>query len=85
MLDLLSVGREIARRRKEAGLTQAELAAHSGVSRATIAILETGAARELGFNKVITILATLGLDLRITTANRGRPTLDDLKEEAATS
>jgi transcriptional regulator with XRE-family HTH domain len=82
-VDLLSIGREIAQHRKEAGLTQAQLAAHSGVSRATIAALETGAARELGLNKVATILAMLGLELRVTTANRGRPTLDDLKEEVA--
>lgn len=82
-MDLTSIGPEIARQRKQAGLTQAELAARAGISRATIAGLETGAARELGFNKVMAILAALHLDLRITVANKGRPTLEDLTAEAA--
>ncbi|MBF0304370.1 MAG: helix-turn-helix domain-containing protein [Alphaproteobacteria bacterium] len=81
MLDLLNLGTEIAAHRKRARLTQAALAERSGVSRATIAALENGAARELGFGKVMRILAVLGLDLRLTTANTGRPTLEDLQAE----
>lgn len=81
MLDLLSVGEGIAAQRKALGLTQAKLAARSRTSRATITALETGAQRELGFNKVMAILAVLGLDLRLTTANAGRPTLEDLQRE----
>lgn len=81
MLDLLSVGEGIAAQRKALGLTQAQLAARSRTSRATITALETGAQRELGFNKVMAILAVLGLDLRLTTANAGRPTLEDLQRE----
>ncbi|HLN22420.1 MAG TPA: helix-turn-helix domain-containing protein [Patescibacteria group bacterium] len=81
MLDLLTIGEEIATHRKASKLTQVQLAARSRVSRATIAALETGAMRELGYNKVMQILSALGLDLRLTAANLGRPTLEDLRKE----
>lgn len=81
MLDLATIGQEIAARRKRARLTQARLAERSGVSRATIAALETGAIGELGFGKTMRVLAVLGLDLRLTVANARRPTLEDLQAE----
>jgi len=80
-MDLSDLGSAIAQRRKTLKLTQAELAARAGVSRATITALETEMQRELGINKVLAILAVLGLDLRVTEANRGRPTLEDLEQE----
>jgi transcriptional regulator with XRE-family HTH domain len=83
MLDLATIGSVIAARRRALGLKQDELAARSKVSRPTIARLETGTARELGFNKLIRMLAALRLDLRLTDANVGRPTLEDLQREAA--
>ena len=81
MLDIFEVGRQIAQHRRQARLTQEELAGRARVSRATIAALERGTARELGFRKVTQILGVLQLDLRITTANTSRPTLEDLREE----
>jgi transcriptional regulator with XRE-family HTH domain len=81
MLDLQAIGEEVATRRKDTKLTQMQLAERAGVSRATITLLETGTTRELGFNKVMRILAVLGLDLRVTAANLGRPTLEDLRRE----
>lgn len=78
-MDLEILGREIAARRKELGVTQADLASRAGLSRATVTALETGAQRELGFNKIIALLAVLKLDLRLTQANSGRPTLEDLQ------
>jgi transcriptional regulator with XRE-family HTH domain len=82
MLDLLAIGAHIAAQRRSLGLTQAQLAARARVSRATITALETEAQRELGFNKVMAILTVLNLDLRLTAANDGRPTLEDLQREA---
>lgn len=78
-MDLEILGREIAARRKELGVTQADLASRAGLSRATVTALETGVQRELGFNKIIALLAVLKLDLRLTQANSGRPTLEDLQ------
>lgn len=83
MMDLAKIGSEIASRRHALKLRQEDLAARAGASRSTIARLETGALHELGFNKLMRILAALRLDLRITDANIGRPTLDDLQSEAA--
>lgn len=81
MIDLLSIGQEIASHRRALGLTQADLARRAHLSRATVTALETGAQRELGFSKVMGILAVLNLDLRLTTANTKRPTLEDLQRE----
>jgi len=78
MLDLYEVGQRVRLLRRAANLTQPELAKRSGVSRATIAALESGKLGELGFVKLTKILAVVGLDLRLTTANLNRPTLEDL-------
>ena len=79
MLDLYEVGQRVRLLRRAANLTQPELAKRSGVSRATIAALESGKLGELGFVKLTKILAVVGLDLRLTTANLNRPTLEDLQ------
>ena len=81
MLDLQAIGERVATQRKALGLTQSQLAAQSRTSRATITALETGAQRELGFNKLMAILSVLKLDLQLTSANMGRPTLEDLQRE----
>jgi transcriptional regulator with XRE-family HTH domain len=81
MLDLATLGETIARRRRTLGLTQTALALRASVGRATIDSLENGRAGELGFTKVARILAALDLDLRLTEAARGRPTLEDLLQE----
>ena len=79
MLDLFEVGQRVRLQRRAANLTQPELAKRSAVSRATIAALENGKLGELGFVKLTKILAVVGLDLRLTTANLNRPTLEDLQ------
>lgn len=81
MMTLSTIGSEIAARRRSLGMTQAQLASRAGVSRATITALETDAQRELGFNRLMAILTVLSLDLRLTEANAGRPTLEDLQRE----
>ncbi len=82
MLDLITTGAEIARLRRASRITQRDLAARARVSRATVAALENGALRELGFNKVVAILRALRADLALTTLNEGRPTLEDLQRDA---
>ena len=80
-MDLISVGGQIAERRKKLKLSQAELARKAGISRATLDALENGRAGELGFSKVARLLAALGLELTLETASSRRPTLDELMEE----
>ena len=81
MLDLISLGNQIAERRKTLKLSQAALARKAGVSRATLDALENGRAGELGFSKVTRLLAALGLELTLHTASAQRPTLDELMLE----
>jgi transcriptional regulator with XRE-family HTH domain len=81
MLDLISIGGQIAGRRKSLKLSQTELSRKAGLSRATLDALENGRAGELGFSKVSKLLAALGLELTLHTASSPRPTLDELMQE----
>jgi transcriptional regulator with XRE-family HTH domain len=80
-MDLVSLGRQIAERRKSLELSQAELAHQAGISRATLDALENGRTGEVGFSKVSKLLAALGLELMVQPASSRRPTLDELLEE----
>ena len=81
VLNLDSIGAQIAERRKKLKLSQAALGRKAGVSRATIDALENGRAGELGFAKLTKLLAALGLELTLQAASSQRPTLDELLEE----
>jgi transcriptional regulator with XRE-family HTH domain len=81
-MDLTTLGEAIKTARKGLGMTQTDLANHALVSRPTIARLETGRATDLGYRSLLRILNQVGLDLRLTTVNRGRPTLDDIMAES---
>jgi transcriptional regulator with XRE-family HTH domain len=81
--DLVELGSLIKATRKDLKLSQTELAAKAGVSRARIEALENTRIAEIGFKHLMRILNSLGLDLRVTQINRGRPTLEDLAAEEA--
>lgn len=82
MNNLADLRQQIASRRKALGLLQSDVASRAHVSLATIKALEQGRLNELGFSKIVRILAALGLQLELREANQGRPTLDDLRSEA---
>jgi transcriptional regulator with XRE-family HTH domain len=77
------IGKTIAEARAETRLRQVDLAAKSGLSRATIDALENGRARDIGVSKLARILTVLGLELSIRTKTNQRPTLDELMKEDA--
>jgi transcriptional regulator with XRE-family HTH domain len=81
MFDIATIGMHIAKHRTELRLTQGELAARARIGRSTLDALENGRLAELGFGKISRVLAALGLAIKITEANRGRPTLEDLLAE----
>jgi transcriptional regulator with XRE-family HTH domain len=81
MLDLISLGAQIAGRRKKLKLSQAALGVKAGVSRATLDALENGRASELGFAKLSKLLVALGLELNLQVASSQRPSLDKLLQE----
>ncbi len=81
MLTLLSIGEQIAAKRKVAGLTQSELAKKAKIGLSTLDALENGRLGELGYSKVTNVLSALGLELKLQKAIARRPTLDELIEE----
>jgi transcriptional regulator with XRE-family HTH domain len=82
-MDLIEVGERIKTTRKAKSWSQTRLAQAAGVSRSRLEALENGRIAEIGFKHLLRILHALGLDLRITELNRGRPTLEDLLAEQA--
>jgi transcriptional regulator with XRE-family HTH domain len=82
-MDLVELGARIKATRKAKAWSQTTLAQQSGVSRSRIEALENARIPEVGFKHLMRIMNALGLDLRITEFNRGRPTLEDLTAEEA--
>jgi transcriptional regulator with XRE-family HTH domain len=79
-VNLNEIGQLLKASRQKAGLTQAELAAPLGMSRATISSIEGGRCDEIGVTKLAALLDLVGLDLTVT-ERRARPTIDDLRAE----
>ena len=81
MLTLISIGSQIAAKRKTLGLSQTALAKSASVGRSTLEALENGRMGELGFSKISKILSALGMELKLQEARSRRPTLDELMRE----
>lgn len=81
MTNLIEIGGQVKTQRKLLRMTQQQLADAACVSRLLIAKLETERLPELGVKKLMRILNAVGLDLRVSTLNRQRPTLEDLWAE----
>lgn len=77
---LFEIGEQIRKARKGRGITQAEIAGMLGMSRTTIGQIESGIVQDIGVRKLIRVLESLGLELRVRPAGRP-PTLDELREE----
>jgi transcriptional regulator with XRE-family HTH domain len=82
VLPLSLLGEQIATKRKTLGLTQPMLAKKARVGLSTLDALENGRLGELGYSKITNILTALGLELKLLEASAGRPTLEELIEEA---
>lgn len=61
-MNLIDIGHAVRARRAELGLSQAQLAHLSGLSRQTLVGLENGALSDLGVNRAGLVMAVLGLD-----------------------
>ena len=79
-MDLLDLGELIRDTRKARKMTQVELSQASGVSRLRIVKLERGEVFDMSYQNVTKLLSALDLDLRVGTANAGRPTFEELQE-----
>ena len=80
MNNLLDLGQELARLRKERGMTQKELANLSGMGQSTLARFETGGVAEFGSRKLLRLLEVLGHEMTYVPMNRSF-TLDDALAE----
>lgn len=63
LVNLIDLGRCVRSRRTELGLSQAQLAHLSGLSRQTLVGLENGTLSDLGVNRVGQVMAVLGLQV----------------------
>ena len=72
---LNDVGIAIREARKKLGVTQKDLAAACGLSRATVNALEAGKVHELGFGRVSALGNFLGLELSFSPSPAHRPRL----------
>ncbi len=79
---MFDLGIKIRQARKEKGLTQAQLANMSGISRKTLSQIETGTAPDIGIRKVARALEVLGLELTVRPTG-APPTLEELQKENA--
>ncbi|MFZ6767750.1 helix-turn-helix transcriptional regulator [Undibacterium sp. Di26W] len=62
-MKLHEIGAQVKEKRIELGLTQAQVAKLAGLSRTTINQLESGVLPDLGYSKLLNLLAILGLDM----------------------
>jgi transcriptional regulator with XRE-family HTH domain len=79
-MQLAELGPLLKQARKNVGLSQEQLAAPLGMSRATISALESGRCQEIGFTKLAALLDSVGLNLTAV-PRASRPTLDDLRRQ----
>lgn len=80
MTTLVDVAEHLKLARQEAGLSQAELAQRAGVSRTTLARMETLARGDMSVSVVLKLLEAAGYDVKIVKAGHQR-TLEDILAE----
>ncbi len=79
-MTLADLGPLLRQARREARLSQQQLAEPLGMSRATISAIESGRCEEIGFAKLAALLDIVGLEVVVAPRKR-RPTVDDLRAE----
>lgn len=84
-MQLREVGMHVHNKRIAMGLTQAQLAKLSGLSRTTVIHLEKGTLPDLGFTKLNTLLGLLGMSFNATPRDKKSPALKMAAQTASTS
>ena len=79
-MNLSEIGNVIRETRKQRKLTQQQLGALLGMSRATISGIETGRIAEIGIRKMAALCSVLELEMTVA-KRRPYPTLQDLRQE----
>ncbi len=84
MSTLADIADQLKTVRREAGLTQAELADRAGVSRTTLARMETLAKGDMSVSVLVRLLEAAGYDLKVVRVGHAR-TLEDILAEQRSS
>jgi len=84
-MQLREVGMHVHDKRKELGISQAQLAKLAGLSRTTVNQLESGALEDLGYTKLNQLLSILGLSFDAKVRLRKSPALKMAAQTASTS
>jgi transcriptional regulator with XRE-family HTH domain len=84
-MQLREVGMHVHEKRKELGITQAQLAKLAGLSRTTVNQLESGALEDLGYSKLTQLLGMLGLSFDARQRVKKTPALKIAAQTASTS
>ncbi len=84
-MNLADIGQLVHTRRTALGLSQAQLATMSGLSRATINQLETGSLVDLGATKLIALLDLVGINLDAGTRKGHQHALQSVSQSASVS
>ncbi len=84
-MNLADIGQLVHARRTALGLSQARLAAMSGLSRATINQLETGSLVDLGATKLIALLDLVGINLDAGARKGHQHALQSVSQSASVS
>lgn len=84
-MQLREVGMHVHDRRKEIGISQAQLAKLAGLSRTTVNQLESGALEDLGYTKLNQLLGILGLSFDAKERSKKSPALKMAAQTASTS
>lgn len=84
-MQLREVGMHVHEKRKELGITQAQLAKLAGLSRTTVNQLESGALEDLGYSKLSQLLGMLGLSFDAKQRVKKSPALKMAAQTASTS
>lgn len=79
-MQLTELGSVLKEARTNAKLSQEQLAAPLGMSRATISAIESGRCEEIGFAKLAALFDRVGIELTAIPRS-ARPTLDDLRSQ----
>lgn len=80
MSTLSDVAQMLQIARRDAGLTQTELAQRAGVARTTVARMETLAKGDMSVSALLRLLQAAGYDLKVVKAGHTR-TLEDILAE----
>lgn len=80
MTTLVEMAKQLKKARKGAGLSQAELAQRAGVSRTTLARMETLARGDMSVSLLLKLLEAAGYDVKVAKVGHQR-TLEDILAE----